>query len=162
MKKSLFTTISALSLGCLILACPTARAQDNAPSTNRPPAGANGQRARGANMAEAMKQQLGLSDDQVEKLKPVFKDQQEKMAALRADTTLSREDLMAKRKEIQDATSAKVKEILTPDQFTKWQQMVQNRMRGRRGPQGGQGGAGGPGADAQKPAAGAGGGGQQN
>jgi protein CpxP len=145
MKKHVCATMASLALGSLMVLSPASRAQDNPPSTNQPP-GAAAPGGRRGNPLDAMKQQLNLTDDQVEKLKPILKEQQEKMKALRADTTLSREDMMAKRKELQAGLSAKVKDILTPDQFTKWQTMVQNRgRRGQKGAPGagqpGQGGA---------------------
>ena len=143
MKKNLCATMASLALGSLMILSPTSHAQDSAPSTNQPPPGAGGPGGRRGNPLDAMKQQLNLTDDQVEKLKPILKEQQDKMKALRADTTLSREDMMAKRKELQAALSDKVKDILTPDQFVKWQKMAQNRG-GRRGPQGAPG-AGQPG-----------------
>jgi len=53
------------------------------------------------------------------------------MGDLRQDTSLSREDKMAKRKAIQDDTATQMKAVLTADQFQKWQDM-QSQMRSRR------------------------------
>jgi len=49
---------------------------------------------------------LGLSEEQVKKLEPVLKQQQDKLNALRRDTSLSRKDRVAKLREIQQATDA--------------------------------------------------------
>jgi protein CpxP len=136
MKMKQFATVAALALGAVIMLSPSARAQDTAPSTNQPPAGAGGGRQRGMNI-QRLKTQLNLTDDQVTKLTPILKDRQDQMMALRNDTTLSQEDRRAKMKDIADAINAKVKAILDPDQFTKWQQM---QTRRRQAGQGGQGG----------------------
>jgi len=141
MKKHVCVKMASLALGSLLILSPAGRAQDNPPSTNRPPPGAGAPGGRRGNPLDAMKTQLSLTDDQVEKLKPIYKEQRDKLQALRSDTTLSREDMMAKRKELQAALSDKVKDILTPDQFAKWQKMPQNR--GRRGQKGGAGAQGG-------------------
>jgi Spy/CpxP family protein refolding chaperone len=83
-----------------------------------------------------MKQSLNLTDEQVQKLEPVMKDQQAKVAALRKDTTLSRQDRVAKLKQVGESASAKLKAVLTPEQLAKWQSMrtnyqskVQQRLR---------------------------------
>jgi Spy/CpxP family protein refolding chaperone len=53
------------------------------------------------------------------------------MKALREDTSLSQEDRRAKMKEIRDAMQAKIKEILTPEQYKKWEKHLrQNRKAG--------------------------------
>ena len=68
-----------------------------------------------------MKDSLGLSDEQAKKLDPVLKEQQDRMNALRRDTSLSRKDRVAKLKEIQTATNSKIKAQLAPEQEEKWQ-----------------------------------------
>jgi len=138
MKRIQFATIGALVLGTIIMLSPAARAQDTAPSTNQPPAGAGGRPQRGLNM-QRLKTQLNLTDDQVQKLQPILKDRQDQMLALRNDTSLTGQDRRDKMKTITDAINAKVKDILNADQFAKWQQLMQNRRR----PQGAPGGPGG-------------------
>ena len=53
------------------------------------------------------------------------------MGDLRQDTSLSQEDKAAKRKAIQEDTTAKMKAVLTAEQFQKWQEM-QTQMRNHR------------------------------
>jgi len=62
-----------------------------------------------------------LSDEQAKKLEPVLKEQQEKLEALRRETSLSRKERVAKLREIQQATDARIKAHLTPEQAEKWQ-----------------------------------------
>ncbi len=75
-------------------------------------------------------EQLKLTDDQTEKVKPILKDQAEKMKALRDDTSITPEDRRPKMKEIRDGTDTKLKTILTDDQFAQWKKLTQ--MGGRR------------------------------
>ena len=139
MKLNKTLALAALVAGSL-LAGTALQAQD---STNTPPAGARpggpGQRGR-ANIDQLAKD-LGLSDEVKAKVKVVLDDQQTKMTELRKDTTMAAEDKRAKAKEIREATTAKLKEILTAEQLAKWQEHMQ-----RNRPAGGPSGAGGAGA----------------
>jgi hypothetical protein len=92
---------------------------------------------------------LKLSDDQKQKLLPIFTDEQTQMKSLRDDSSLSREDKMTKMKSIHEDTETKVNGLLNDDQkqqYTKMQEQMRQRMHDRMG--GGQGGpqgeAGGP------------------
>ena len=75
------------------------------------------------NRFEMIAQRLALSDDQKAKAKPVFEEVAQKQAAVRADTSLDPVARRAKIKEIQADASNQLTEILTPEQFDKWQKM---------------------------------------
>jgi len=75
--------------------------------------------------------QLDLTEAQKEKLKPILKDQAEQLKALRADTNMSRDDKMAKLKEIRESLNAQLKTILTPEQMEKWQKLRENMAKRR-------------------------------
>jgi Spy/CpxP family protein refolding chaperone len=135
-KKTLFLT--ALAVGSLLAFGTVANAGDttNTPPAT-PPAGApppggppGGPGMRGQAGFERIAEQLNLTDDQKPKVKAIIEDQRKKMGDLRQDTSLSREDKMAKRKAIQDDTVAQMKAVLTADQFQKWQ-VMQPQMRNR-------------------------------
>lgn len=121
MKMTKTLALAALLAGGLF-AGNALQAQD---SSTAPPAR---QRGRGLNIDNLAKQ-LDLSDAQKPKVKAVLDEMQKKMRELRLDTSLSREDRRAKMKEIRDASSTKLKDILTADQFAKWEKM---RPAGRR------------------------------
>ncbi len=70
-----------------------------------------------------MQSSISLSDEQVRKLEPVFKEKEDKINALRRDVSLSRKAKVAKLKEIQQGTDAKIKAHLTPEQADKWQKL---------------------------------------
>jgi Spy/CpxP family protein refolding chaperone len=143
MKSMKSTLIAALALGALLAGGSSLLAQD---STNKP-AGERGPGMRGGGRPDFAKT-LDLTDEQKPKVDAIMKDSMEKRKALREDTAMSQEDKRAKGKAIQEETTAKMKEVLTPEQFTKYEKMVQG-MRGQRpgGP-----GAGGPPAGGDKPA----------
>ena len=93
------------------------------PSLAQPP------QERRLSQLQMMKDSLGLSDEQVKKLQPVLKEQQDKLNALRRDTSLSRKDRVAKLRELQQGTGSKIKAQLTPQQAEKWQQVRANPGR---------------------------------
>jgi hypothetical protein len=53
----------------------------------------------------------------------------QKNADVRKDTTMEATDRRAKMKEIRDDATAKLKDILTPEQLEKWQKMLQGNRR---------------------------------
>jgi Spy/CpxP family protein refolding chaperone len=129
MKSTKTMLIAALAVGALLACSPTLLAQN---STNTPPATppaggppGGGMRGRGPSL-EQLSKALDLTDAQKPQVKAVLDDQMQKMNELRKDPDfagLSREDRMAKMKPIRDEAMAKMKDILTPDQFAKYQKM---------------------------------------
>jgi Spy/CpxP family protein refolding chaperone len=79
---------------------------------------------------DANAKQLGLTDDQKTKAQPIFDEMRQKMTDLRQDTTVQGADRRAKMKEIRDAATAKLKDILTPEQLDKWSKMGNRRPPG--------------------------------
>ena len=128
MKLNKTLALAAVVVSSLFAGGIAAQAQEN---TNTPPAGAPAPGMRGRPNMEKIATELGLSDDQKAKLKTVMTNQQAKVRALREDTTLSQEDKRAKLKEIRTDAQTQIKEILTEEQFTKWQTMMKrNRPAG--------------------------------
>ena len=118
-------------LGSLIALVPASRAADN---DTKPAPGEAATPARGAirDRLQQVAEQLKLTDDQKEKLKPIFKEQATKLRELRDNKDLSREDRMAKVKEIRESLAAKIKPILTPEQLDKWNKLRSEGPRRRR------------------------------
>lgn len=141
MKMHKLNLLAALVAGSLIALTPALHAQDNKP--NRPERGA-GQRGEMAKERLAkLTEELGLTAEQKTKLEAVLKEQAESMRGLRdAAPEERREKMQAARKEI----NAKVKGILTAEQYAKWEKLREERGPG--GPGGPRrGGPGGPGAN---------------
>jgi Spy/CpxP family protein refolding chaperone len=63
---------------------------------------------------------LNLTEDQQEKIRPIFEDQAEQFKAVSSDKSLSKEDRQEKFKAIHSATEQKIEPLLTPDQMEKW------------------------------------------
>lgn len=95
------------------------------------PGGPGGPNAHG--MADMMEKMLKLTDEQKPKVKAIMEDTQQKMQALRTDTKIAPEDKAAKAKELRDATNVKLKEVLTAEQYAKWEKMGPGARRGPPG-----------------------------
>jgi Spy/CpxP family protein refolding chaperone len=83
-----------------------------------------------------MTKRYNLSADQQTQIKPILADQQTQMMALRQDSSLSREDKMAKMKSIRETSSTKIQAILNDSQKQKYaedEQKMQERMQQRGG-----------------------------
>ena len=117
-----------------LLAGTVLQAQD---STNTPPAGEHhgGAGMRKAptvdQMVDRMAKELNLTDDQKPKVKAALEERNQAARKLNQESGLSPEDHRAKMKEIQEAFVAKMKTILTTEQFDKWHK----NMPHPRGPQ---------------------------
>ena len=83
-----------------------------------------------------MTKRYNLSADQQAQIKPIIADQQQKMMALRGDSSLSRDDKMAKMKSIHEDSNTKIQAVLNDTQkaqFAQDQQKMQERMMQRGG-----------------------------
>lgn len=103
-------------------------------------------RGRGGPSIEMLTTNLSLTAEQVPKVKAVLDEQRTKMGELRNET--DQEVRRTKGQALRTEMTAKMKEILTAEQFTKWEKMAQG-MRGNRPPGGAPGG--GPGAGGPPP-----------
>ena len=83
-----------------------------------------------------MTKRYNLSADQQTQIKPIVADAQQKMMALREDSSMSRDDKMAKMKSIHEDSNTKISAILNDTQkaqFAQDQQRMQERMMQRGG-----------------------------
>lgn len=78
---------------------------------------------------------LNLTSDQQSKIKPILEDQRTQMEAVRNDSSLSREDRMAKMRTIRQSSTAKVRDTLNDDQKKQYDAMQQEMRERRRGGQ---------------------------
>jgi periplasmic protein CpxP/Spy len=84
-----------------------------------------------ADQLQNLAEELKLTDEQKEKIRPIVREQARKVRELRKDTELSRPDRLAKFKEVREGTLEKLKPILTAEQLEKWKQ---RRSEGPRKP----------------------------
>ena len=140
MKMQKVSWMAALAAGALIALSPLVRAEDKpTPPEGRPPQGQRGEMAkeRAAKMAEELK----LTDEQKTKVTALLKEQAETMRGMKDATPEERREKMkAGREEMQK----KMKTILTPEQYTKWEKLRKEGGPGGPGRRGGPGGPGGP------------------
>jgi len=118
--KAVKVALIALASGTLLAMAPVCTAADN---ETKPFEGATKARSALRERLQQVSQQLKLTDDQKEKLRPIFKEQAGKVRELRANKDLSREDRLVKAKAIREDLEAKVKPILTPEQLEKWNKL---------------------------------------
>jgi len=138
MKIHNISLLAALAAGALVALTPQVRAQEQPQRPNRPDRAERpepGPRARPAvDRIKRMAEELNLNEDQKAKLQEVFQAQRESRQDLRDATPEERREAM---KTAREEMNAKLKEILTSEQYAKWQKL---RAENRPGP----GGPGGP------------------
>src|SRR6478609_7700117 len=81
-------------------------------------------------------EKLSLTADQQTKVKAILEGQHQEMQTVMKDKSLSMDDKHAKMKTMHDSTHAKVRELLTDEQKTKFDAMVKDmdgRMHGANG-----------------------------
>jgi protein CpxP len=95
-----------------------------------------------------MTKRYDLTSDQQNQIRPILQDQQQQMQSLRGDTSMSREDKMAKMRSMHQASQQKIEAVLTDDQRKKFdadqKKMEEHRAEHMGGGQGGPGDTGGP------------------
>lgn len=115
--KRVSLALAALSLAAFFT-LPAIAAEPQSP----PAAGAKGQKMDRMKM---MKEELGLTDAQIEKLRPIIREEGQAMAAVRNDSSLDEQAQRAKMRDIRQAHAAKIRAVLTPDQQAKFDSMRQ-------------------------------------
>lgn len=76
---------------------------------------------------ERFSKALNLTDDQRQKIQPLFENEAQQIEAVRSDKTLSRREQRAKVREIHAATQEQIKSYLTDEQLQKWGQFKEER-----------------------------------
>ncbi len=119
MKKSFSFRLQGAVLAVCLVGGAHVFAQEpgGAPETPAPPpTGGHRGMMDPAQQLEGMTKRYNLSADQQTQLKPILAQQQQQMQALRGDSSLSREDRMAKMQSIRADTKTRIEAVLNPDQ----------------------------------------------
>jgi len=149
MKASFLTLLAAFAL-----TIGTAAAQDS--QTSGPGSGGMGGRMQGnpeemaKRQAERMTQELGLSADQTTKVQQILLARGQEMQSMRGQSGGDRDKMREQMQASRTKYDAQFKEVLTPDQYTKYTSMESNRMNRGGGPGMGRPGMDTPGADVEK------------
>lgn len=140
MKSKLSSVLFSAMLAASTLLAVQARAEDNAGGP--PPAGEKQKRPEKAKMPgggerlEKMKEHLGLSDEQVTKLKAIWADEAAALKELKAQRKEGDEpspELREKVRSIRENTKAQVDAVLTPEQREKAEAMRAKHADGQKG-----------------------------
>lgn len=118
-----------LALAMVVSATAMAQQQPH-PKKERKPA-----EERATNSAQKMKTKLGLDDAQTAKIHDINLGIAQKNDAIRDNTSLTREQKMTQLKENQNARNAQYKEVLTADQYAKyevWEKEKREKMQAKR------------------------------
>jgi protein CpxP len=82
--------------------------------------------------AAKLSKKLNLSSDQTAKLEPILADRDNKIAALKNDTTISAEAMKQQMKAIHQQTREQLATVLTPDQLQQLHSMHHGHGRGQQ------------------------------
>jgi Spy/CpxP family protein refolding chaperone len=82
-----------------------------------------------ARIQEAI-QDLNLSDTQKEQLRPLYEEQMEKLRDLYQDNSLSMTEKLDKLKSMHKDAAPKLKKIMTPEQYAKWEKDIDQWLDG--------------------------------
>lgn len=119
---STLTTLVVLTAG-LFLAAQTAQT---------PPSPGHSAMGATANSAEShlqmLSEKLNLTEDQKAKLRPILEEQDQQLKAIHDDTSLSPEQVSAKKKAIHESFHEQINAVLTPEQQVKFKEMKHEGM----------------------------------
>lgn len=147
MKNQMIRLAALVLLGGFVAFGPTTQAAER-PHKERPATRQRGQKGdradRAGGLVKKLTEQLSLSAEQVQKLKTVLKEQGQKMAKIRKDSSLSAEEKRAAFRKNRTAINAAIKKILTPEQQKKFEALMAKRGPQARGEKGDKQGKRGP------------------
>lgn len=115
--------IAIILAGALSTLIPCVHAQNASQPFEKPPGSHS---LSNSTASLELVKSLDLSDQQAKKLEPLMQQEKDKLAALRRDTKLTRQERVTKLKEIRAATDSKVKSLLTAEQAAKWRKAQLN------------------------------------
>jgi protein CpxP len=136
------TMVSGTALLAPTLFAPTLLAQDTTQDQ-----GTNGGMQQGYRHGpmspdqelEHMTKALDLTSDQQTQIKPILQDRHDQMMQLHQDQSMARPDKMAKMQALDQSSNSKLEAVLTDQQKTKYEAMIQRREQHMHGGGYGQG-----------------------
>ena len=117
MKNQAFKRAVAVFVMLVAIAVCTAVAQT--PNST----GSKGDLSEAVAKLEKVSAQLQLTPAQKEQIRPILVEEIPKMKALKSNTTMPPLQKARQMREISDETDAKLKQILNPQQYAKWEQI---------------------------------------
>jgi Spy/CpxP family protein refolding chaperone len=111
---------------------PAAPAATTPPAPTSEPAPPAGGRGKPGEFVQMLREKIGVTEEQIEKMKPIFGQQMEKLKGLKEDTALTMEQKREKAREIMMGTMEEIKPILTPEQMAKLKEELEKRRAARQ------------------------------
>lgn len=127
MKKIALSILCLSTIGVCV-AAPPMQAPDQ-PQERRGPRGGR-KMPDPQQRVDMLGKRLELTDDQKQKLLPIFTDEQQQMKSLAGDSALSRKDRFDKMRSLREDSDQKLSALLTDDQKQKYSKM-KDRMKER-------------------------------
>jgi periplasmic protein CpxP/Spy len=124
---SKLSLIAAMVLGGLVACSTLVTAQD---STSAPEKKGGKRGMSPEQLMEKYTEQLSLTDEQKPKVKALLEDSTKKRRELFRDSALDQQQKREKFQGVMEAQNKKMKEILTADQYKKYQEMNEKMKKG--------------------------------
>ena len=124
---SKLSLIAAMALGGLVVCSTLVSAQD---ATNAPDKKGGKRGMSSDQLMEKYTEQLSLTDEQKPKVKAVLEDSGKKRREIFRDSALDQQQKKEKFQGTMEAQNKKMKEILTADQYKKYQEMNEKMKKG--------------------------------
>jgi periplasmic protein CpxP/Spy len=124
---SKLSLIAAMALGGLVACSTLVSAQD---STNAPDKKGGKRGMSPEQLMERYTEQLSLTDEQKPKVKAVIEESTKKRRELFRDSALDQQQKREKFQGVMEAQNKKMKEILTADQYKKYQELNEKMKKG--------------------------------
>lgn len=132
MKPIKFSLMAALALGVLMACTTVSNAQDDKAEKK----GRKGPRMTVEQEMDRLTKELALTDDQKPKIKEVVEENRKKMQEIYSNSSGDRAAMREKMQALGEERDKKFKEILKPDQYTKWEKLrdeMRSEMRKKKG-----------------------------
>ncbi len=135
---------SALTLGWLVASPVCAFAQPNQTQPSGPPPGAGrlegrqpgpGPRIGVEQRVQRLTERLNLTQEQQTKLRTIIQEEQQKLQELRTNTAITPPERMGKVRQLREQTNNKIREILTPEQKQRFDELPMAGMQQGAGPE---------------------------
>ena len=122
--------LNVVLFAAVAIASPV-RAFDQKEKEN-PPNRIEGLRQHPGERLQHLAKELDLTADQRQKLRPIFREQMQRLRELHDDKDLTPRERMAKLKEYREELIGQLKDILTPEQLEKFKQLRSEGPRRRK------------------------------
>lgn len=84
--------------------------------------------------AQRLGMQLDLNEDQKKNLEKLYASYQESLNELKREEPEENNQKIDQRQEVEEEFQSELREILTKEQYAKWEQLQEKRRKGRRDP----------------------------